>query len=95
MSATLSTPVAILSTDSLAYRRAARQAAGVPSYVPVELVDGAEAPHATGTGSYYTTPGGTVIAHPSAYRRAGGWQQVYHRSTYRVVVGRDWRPAQQ
>ena len=96
---TLSPALSSLSNDDLArgaaglpFRRAARAAVGETPSVPVEVVDGAAAPVVQGEGWCYRTTTGLPIRSPSAYRRRGWSAMVYHPSTYRVVVGRDWRP---
>lgn len=73
-------------------RRECREIAGCErgDRRPVVVVPGRGRPVLAGHGCYYTTPGGRVIDHPSAYARAGGWHQVYHPSTRRVEVGEAW-----
>ena len=66
----------------------ARRVACAESHVPVCTVPGNAEPVLTGEGWYFTTPGGTYIRHPNAYR----WPKVYHASTRRVEVGEDWMP---
>jgi hypothetical protein len=56
---------------------------------PVEIVDGPAAPRMKGESWHYTTPGGKPIHYPNAYR----WPKVYHNSTLRIVVGREWLDA--
>ena len=53
---------------------------------PIDIVPGDAAPHLTGDSFYWTTPGGTRIRHPGAYR----WNKVYHNSTLAITVGRRW-----
>lgn len=72
--------------------RCARRATGASNGIPVEIIDGDSAPRYEGNHARYTTRGGTIIDHPSAYSSKGWSNMVYHRSTLRVVVGRDWRP---
>lgn len=50
------------------------------SYPPVPM----------GSSWCYRTKGGAIIRHPSAYRRAGYSNMVYHPSTRRLVVGLRW-----
>ncbi len=77
---------------SAAFRRAARTAAGCGNRrPPVDLVDGDSAPELVGESGHWTTKAGRPVYSPSAYIRAYG-RPVYHRSTRRVVVGREWRP---
>jgi hypothetical protein len=79
--------------ECLAFRRAARLAAGGPEAhaVPVEVIPGSsEAPKYSGERGHYTTPGGKAVHFPSAYRMKG--RTVYHRSTEKVTVGELWRP---
>ena len=56
---------------------------------PISLVDGNAPPRITGNSYYFTTPSGkTIVRHPSAY----GWRTVYHHSTRRIEVGKNWNP---
>jgi hypothetical protein len=74
---------------SVAARRAARDAAGLPrcDRRPVCVIPGASAPTCEGAGYYFTTPSGkTVVHHPNAY----GYRTLYHCSTRRVEVGARW-----
>lgn len=75
--------------------RAARDACGLDrrDSCPVVRVAGNSAPRVCGRSYHWTTPGGKPVRYPSAYSRAFG-RPVYHASTRRVIVGRDWRPAQ-
>lgn len=66
--------------------QAARLMAGARQNMPVQVVPGDTAPRQAGESYYWTTPGGTLIRHPNAYR----WPTVYHASTRRVEVGADW-----
>lgn len=71
----------------LKQRRIARQTAGASVSCPVEVIDGDSPPKLVGESYYWTTPSGkTVVRYPGAYR----WRTVYHASTRRVVVGRNW-----
>lgn len=56
---------------------------------PIQVVPGAAAPTWQGEPYHWTTRGGKPIRHPNAYR----WPKVYHRSTCRIVVGREWLAA--
>lgn len=70
-------------------RKVCREVAGCGRryYPPVVVVDGDIRPHMAGEHGYHTTPSGkTIVRHPNAY----GWRTVYHCSTLRVEVGRDW-----
>lgn len=56
---------------------------------PIHRVAGSAAPRLDGRGYYHTTPSGkTIVRYPNSY----GWPTLYHPSTMRIVVGRDWRP---
>ena len=56
--------------------------------MPVVEVDGDAFPKIMGEGGFNTTPSGkTIVRHPNAY----GYRTIYHRSTLRIEVGRDWR----
>lgn len=67
--------------------RVARMWCGVRANMPVEIVDGDAPPKVCGEGFHWTTPGGKPIRYPNAYK----WEKVYHASTIRVEVGRNWR----
>ena len=72
------------------YRRwLRRQANRASTSSPIRLVDGPAAPEEIGESGYYTTPGGKRVNYPNAYRRAWG-KPIYHASTIRVELGRDW-----
>jgi hypothetical protein len=71
-------------------RRQVRQIANADSNIPVEVVDGDQAPKREGQGFGWETRGGTPIRHPSAYARKGWSNIVYVRSTRCVTVGREW-----
>lgn len=75
--------------SGLAARRYVRHACGAARYIPVTVVDGSSAPTITGESYHYTTPSGSPVYYPSAYRRAYG-RPVYHASTLSVEVGRGW-----
>lgn len=66
-----------------------RQLVGAPgSPYPIVFVDGSQAPRLVGRSYYWTTPSGrTEVRHPNAY----GWPTLYHPSTLRIEVGRDYR----
>lgn len=68
----------------------ARRALGERNSIPVEFAAGATEPHIEGEGWHFRTRGGTYVRHPSAYSRRGWSNLVYHASTRRIVVGRDW-----
>jgi hypothetical protein len=68
------------------------QAPHAERHLPIEVVDGDQAPKRRGTGYYWETPSGQVCHHPNAYRRAFG-RPVYCASTVRVEVGREWLAA--
>lgn len=57
--------------------------------VPIEYISGTSAPKFDGTSFYYTNKSGGIIHHPKSY----GWHMIYHPSTRRIVMGRDWKPA--
>lgn len=85
ITATATTPLSITT------RRMVRVEAGAGSRTPVRVVDGDSPPTLAGERGYHTTRSGrTVVRHPNAYRRAGGWYVVYHASTIRVEVGAGW-----
>lgn len=70
-------------------RRIIRFAAGVTHPYPVVVVPGNAAPALKGRSYHYTNKSGDIIYHPSAYKRAWG-KPIYHHSTLRVEVGKDW-----
>lgn len=70
-------------------RRALRVLACADTHVPVKAVDGDVYPILLGEAHHYTTPAGDPVRYPMAYQRAFG-RPVYHQSTIRVEVGRDW-----
>jgi hypothetical protein len=75
------------------FNRAARKAAREYSHSrPVQIIAGNASPVEAGDGGRYLTRGGTEIRFPSAYRKKGRSNMVYHPSTSRVVVGANWRP---
>ena len=73
-------------------RRAIKRRIDAPNYVDVVVLEGSKKrensrPKLVGNSGYFTTPSGkTVVAYPGAY----GWRTVYHCSTERVEVGREW-----
>jgi len=73
-------------------RRAIKRRIGAPSHVEVVILEGSKKqenspPKLAGHAGYHTTPSGkTIVTHPGAY----GWRMVYHCSTERVEVGREW-----
>jgi hypothetical protein len=70
-------------------RRVIRILTGSAVNIPIVEVDGDDPPREAGESFYWTTPSGkTRVSYPRAY----GWRTVYHHSTLRVEVGRDWRP---
>ncbi len=72
-------------------RRLAREACGAHATMPVEVVEGSQFPRVRGRSYYWTTPSGkTEVMHPNAY----GWRTLYHPSTLRVEVGREWLRAE-
>ena len=72
------------------YRAYVRQQAKAGTANPIHIVEGAAEPQYLGECGYHTTPSGkTIVRHPNAYK----WPTVYHCSTLRVVVGRDWLAA--
>lgn len=75
---------------TLAARRLARRTAGAHAACHVEIVAGDAAPAIRGRSYYWTTLSGkTEVRHPNAY----GWPTLYHASTLRVQVGREWLAA--
>lgn len=76
------------------FRSAARLAAGLRrrDTRPVRVVPGAAAPRVEGFRAHYTTIGGTIIRHPSAYAKRGWSGMVCVPSSREVVVGADWSP---
>jgi len=71
--------------------RAIKRRIDAPNHVYVVVVGGSKKrnsqPKLVGNPGYHTTPSGkTIVNHPSAY----GWPTVYHCSTERVEVGREW-----
>lgn len=73
-------------------RRAIKRRIDAPNHVYVVVVEGSKKrensrPKLVGSSGYHTTPSGkTIVTHPGAY----GWRTVYHCSTERVEVGREW-----
>jgi len=73
-------------------RRAIKRQIDAPNHVDVVVIEGSKKrensqPKLVGNSGYSTTPSGkTIVNHPSAY----GWPTVYHCSTERVEVGREW-----
>jgi len=73
-------------------RRAIKRKIGSPSHVEVVILEGSKKrenspPKLVGSSGYHTTPSGkTIVTHPGAY----GWRTVYHCSTERIEVGREW-----
>jgi hypothetical protein len=73
-------------------RRAIKRRISAPSHVEVVILEGSKKqenspPKLAGHAGYHTTPSGkTIVTHPGAY----GWRMVYHCSTERVEVGREW-----
>lgn len=67
-------------------RELCRRVARISWNSPVRVVPGNHPPKVVGRKHYYTTPGGTLIRYPSAYK----WKMVYHHSTECVQVGSDW-----
>jgi len=66
-------------------RRAIKR--GYPSHVRVVIEEGNTRPQLLGESGYHTTPSGkTVVTYPNAYRH----RTVYHCSTERITVGRNW-----
>lgn len=53
---------------------------------PVHIETGDSPPRWEGEEWYFTTPGGTRIEHPNAYK----WPKVYHPSTLAIHVGARW-----
>jgi len=71
--------------------RAIKRRIDAPNHVYVVVVGGSKKrnsqPKLVGNPGYHTTPSGkTIVNHPGAY----GWRTVYHCSTERVEVGREW-----
>ena len=72
--------------------RAIKRRIDAPNHVYVVVVEGSkkrenQKPKLVGNSGYHTTPSGkTIVNHPGAY----GWRTVYHCSTERVEVGRNW-----
>lgn len=72
-------------------RRVIRCTVGVRwAAMPVHVVPGDAAPREEGAAWHYRTRGGTIIAHPSAYRKVGWSNMVYYHSTRCIVCGVDW-----
>jgi len=73
-------------------RRAIKRLIGAPSHVDVVTIEGSKKqknspPKLAGHAGYHTTPSGkTIVTYPSAYK----WRTVYHCSTERIEVGREW-----
>lgn len=82
----LSRPVEL----TLVERKLVREAVGAHKTASVVVVDGAAPPRATGSRWHYTTKGGTIINHPSAYSKNGWSNMIYVPSTARVEVGAQW-----
>ena len=57
---------------------------------PVKIVDGDTPPEMTGESWHYRTRGGSYIYHPSAYKKTGWSNMVYHASSFQIIVGREW-----
>ena len=84
-------PTLALMTD---YRRASRmiraaceqRGTSYPIVVDHSAAGRRRKPRLEGQSYHWTTPGGTPIRYPSAYR----WAKVYHASTLRIVVGAEW-----
>ena len=57
--------------------------------MPIEVVDGNEAPYIVGASFHYENKSGDIIHHPNAYRRAWG-KPIYIASTKKIVVGKKW-----
>lgn len=70
-------------------RRQVQMGASTCSIVAVE---GSSEPRVEGESYYYTNARGERIRHPNAYRHAWG-KPIYHCSTVRITVGRDWLSA--
>ncbi|CAB4196784.1 hypothetical protein UFOVP1290_304 [uncultured Caudovirales phage] len=62
---------------------------GYCSY-PIVIRDDNMKPILIGNKSCYRTRGGTLIQHPSAYRNKGRSNMVYHPSSMRIEVGKDF-----
>jgi len=60
------------------------------SKCPIVIVDGEEEPKRVGNHSYYTNKKGESIRNPNAYSKKGWSDLVYHKSTLRITVGREW-----
>jgi hypothetical protein len=58
--------------------------------IQVEIIDGNKEPHIVGNRYDWKTKGGKTINHPSAYSKIGWSNMVYHHSTRRLCVGREW-----
>ena len=67
-----------------------RQLAGARNNTPVKIIEGESPPELKGNPSHYTTKTGRIIYHPSAYSKTGWSNMIYHASTLRVEVGREW-----
>jgi len=73
-------------------RRAIKRRIDAPNHVDVVVIDGSKKrensqPKLIGHAGYHTTPSGkTIVTYPSAYK----WRTVYHCSTERIDVGREW-----
>ena len=68
--------------------RSAAKASGTPW--PIVVVEGDGAPKVAGGSFHWTTKTGQPIYHPNAYSKVGQSSMVYHHSTLRIEVGRDW-----
>lgn len=83
MSPALSAPV----------RRMLRDLAGLDrrDSAPVSVIPGDSRPVMAGCCPYHTTASGTVVRHPSAYKRVAKSAQLTYNPSSRVVeVGADW-----
>jgi hypothetical protein len=54
---------------------------------PIVITGDDKSPAIAGESYYWTTPSGkTIVRYPNAY----GYRTLYHASTRRIEVGRDW-----
>lgn len=67
-----------------------RRELGVGNSVGVVLVEGNQEPLLNGKRGHFTTITGIQIRFPSAYSKIGWRSMVYHSSTLRIIVGREY-----
>lgn len=67
-----------------------RKIANAHNSCPIKIIHGDSPPEMVGKSYHYTTKGGSVIYHPSAYSKKGWSNMIYVNSTIRVEVGDNW-----